>query len=259
MHRLPVLLMAAGLLLTGSVLVRNEAADTSAKPDAREKAGDDQAKKNAKADTKEGKRKKDRNVLTLFDGKTLKGWKSTNFGGEGEVSVSDGAIVMEFGADMTGVTWKDEKVLPKINYEVSFEGKRIDGGDFFCGLTFPVKKSHCSLILGGWGGGVCGLSCLNGQSANENETTHYKEFKNGDWYKVRIRVLDGRIRTWVNGKEVIDVDTTDTKISIRSECDLSRPLGFATWQTSGAVRKIQIRRLTAEDLKKLAAEEKADR
>ena len=41
------------------------------------------------------------------DGKTLAGWKSTEFGGEGEVSVVDGAIVLEMGNNMTGITWTD--------------------------------------------------------------------------------------------------------------------------------------------------------
>ncbi|MGO9598371.1 MAG: family 16 glycoside hydrolase, partial [Isosphaeraceae bacterium] len=33
----------------------------------------------------------------LFDGKTLNGWKKTQFGGEGRVDVKDGMIVMEMG------------------------------------------------------------------------------------------------------------------------------------------------------------------
>jgi hypothetical protein len=40
----------------------------------------------------------------LFDGKSLAGWKATDFGGEGEVRVEGGAIVMEQGNNMTGVT-----------------------------------------------------------------------------------------------------------------------------------------------------------
>ena len=42
---------------------------------------------------------------SLFDGKTLAGWKETNFGGEGEVRVEDGAIVLERGNDMTGISF----------------------------------------------------------------------------------------------------------------------------------------------------------
>src|SRR6187397_1050193 len=95
----------------------------------------------------------------LFDGKSLDGWKITPFGGEGEVTVKDGAIVMEMGNDMTGITWT--KPFPKMDYEVSLEAMRVAGGDFFCGLTFPVNDKPCSLIIGGWGGGTVGLSSID--------------------------------------------------------------------------------------------------
>src|SRR5437870_4611310 len=79
---------------------------------------------------------------SLFDGRSLAGWKVTNFGGEGEVTVTDGAVVMERGNDMTGITW-DRGDFPKTDYEVSLEGKRLAGGDFFCTTTFPVGRTHC--------------------------------------------------------------------------------------------------------------------
>ena len=46
----------------------------------------------------------------LFDGKTLQGWKTPNFGGEGKVYVKDGMIVLEMGEMLTGVTWTGEVV-----------------------------------------------------------------------------------------------------------------------------------------------------
>src|SRR5438874_1620411 len=52
----------------------------------------------------------------LFDGKSLAGWKSTNFGGEGKVSVEDGTIVMEQGAQMTGITYARDD-FPRKDYE----------------------------------------------------------------------------------------------------------------------------------------------
>src|SRR5687768_11202309 len=82
--------------------------------------------------TKDGKAWK-----SLFDGKTLTNWKSTNFGGEADVEVKDGAIIMEQGSDMTGVTYSG-KDFPKLDYEFTLEGKRVKGGDFFCTTTFPV-------------------------------------------------------------------------------------------------------------------------
>jgi hypothetical protein len=43
---------------------------------------------------------------SLFDGSTLKGWKSTEFGGEGTVEVKDGAILLGVGNDLTGVNYE---------------------------------------------------------------------------------------------------------------------------------------------------------
>ena len=48
--------------------------------------------------------------------------------------------------------------IPKINYEVALDAMRVSGSDFFCGLTVPVNDSFCSLIVGGWGGGLGGVS-----------------------------------------------------------------------------------------------------
>lgn len=194
------------------------------------------------------KPKKDKNVISLFDGKTLQGWKSTNFGGEGEVFVKNGSLVMEMGSDLTGITWQNAKVIPRSNYEITFQAQRVDGFDFFCGLTLPIQKGYASLICGGWGGGVCGLSSINSYDASENETTSYREFKAKQWYRFRIRVTDKQINAWIDDDEIIDVPITDQKFSVRIEVDASKPLGFCTWQTTGALKDIKLRKLTKADL-----------
>ena len=148
------------------------------------------------------------------------------------------------GGDLTGVHTHRE--LPQINYEVEVDAMRVDGFDFFCGLTFPVRDDHCSLIIGGWSGGVCGLSCLDWLDASENETTTYKPFETGRWYHVRLRVQSERIQAWIDDEPLVDVDTTGKKISVRSEVLPSRPFGFASWRTTAALRNIRIRELPAE-------------
>jgi alkylhydroperoxidase family enzyme len=184
----------------------------------------------------------------LFNGKSLDGWKVANFGGEGEVHIDKGAIVMERGSDMTGVTYAG-KDFPKLDYEVSLEGKKLKGFDFFCTTTFPVGDTFCSLVVGGWGGTVVGLSSINGADASENETRTLKEFKHDQWYRVRIRVVKDKIMAWIDDKQIIDADIKDKKITIRAECELCKPFGVATWSTSGAVRDIKVRKLTADELK----------
>ncbi len=179
---------------------------------------------------------------SLFDGKSLGQWKSTEFGGEGHVTVANGQINLEAGADLTGITWTGGP-LPKMNYEISLEAVKTGGSDFFCGLTFPVANSFCSLILGGWGGGIVGLSSLDGHDASDNETTQVLDFPENRWYKVRVRVLPTKIQAWLDDKNIIDEDTSEHSIDIRMEVELSKPLGIATWKTSAALRNIKIRRL----------------
>jgi len=185
---------------------------------------------------------------SLFDGKTLKGWKKTNFGGEGEVEVEKGVIVMDFGSDLTGI--HTDRQLPKMNYEVELQAKRIEGNDFFCGFTFPVNKKPCSLILGGWGGTTVGLSSIDGMDASENDTTQYHAFKENNWYKIRLRVTEQHIKVWLDGKSIIEQKTKDRKISIRPEIDPSLPFGFSCFQTTAGLKEIRIRKLTKEEIKK---------
>jgi len=179
---------------------------------------------------------------TLFDGKTLGQWKITDFGGQGDVYVKDGSIFLETGNDMTGVNWSGPVV--RMNYEITLEAMRVAGSDFFCGLTFPVGENPCSLILGGWGGTVCGLSNIDYYDAANNETTRIISFENGQWYRVKLRVTPDKIQAWLDDEELVNIVTTGRKIDIRPEVDLSQPLGIATWRTTGAIRNIKLRKLT---------------
>ncbi len=179
--------------------------------------------------------------ISLFDGKTLGPWKSTDFGGQGDVTIKDGAIHMATGSYMTGINWAGPVV--RMNYEITLEAMRVEGSDFFCGLTFPVGEKPCSLILGGWGGSVCGLSSLDSFDASENETTRVMSFENGKWYRVQLRVVPDRIQAWLDDEPLVDVETTGKRIDIRLEVEASQPLGIATWNTAGAVRNIRLKKL----------------
>lgn len=187
---------------------------------------------------------------SLFDGKTLTNWKSTSFGDEGRVEVKERMIVLAKGDEMTGVTWTgDLATLPKLNYEISLQAQRIEGNDFFCGLTFPVGNDPCSFIVGGWNGGVIGLSSLDGKDAARNETARFMEFTNKRWYKIRVRVSERGITAWIDDKQVVGVDTKGRRISIRSEVEASRPLGISCYNTVAGIKDIQIRNLTPDEAK----------
>ena len=179
---------------------------------------------------------------SLFDGKTLTGWTSSDFAGRGTVTVSNGQINLGMG-HMTGITWTNTNSLPRMSYEISLDAMRVEGSDFFCGLTFPVGKEPCSLIVGGWGGGVVGLSSIDSEDASQNETTGYMNFTNGKWYHVRVRVEPEKIQAWIDDDRVVNLETKDKRLSIRMEVEPSVPLGIATWNTSAALRNIQLKKL----------------
>lgn len=177
---------------------------------------------------------------SMFDGESLRGWRETLFAGRGEIECKSGLLILEMGNPFTGVNWTSE--FPKLNYEVALEAMRVMGSDFFCGLTVPVGDSFCSLIMGGWGGSLVGVSSLDSLDASENETTKYMNFETGRWYRVRLRVTTARIECWLDDEKIIDVVTTERKISLRpGEIEMSKPFGLASWQTMAAMRHIQWR------------------
>jgi len=100
--------------------------------------------------------------------------------------------------------------------------------------------------VGGWGGGTVGISSLDDKDASQNETTKIMAFQKEHWYPIRVRVTKDRLQCWIDEQPVVDVKTTGKKISIRGEVELSRPLGFATWQTAAALKNIRLRKVAAE-------------
>jgi hypothetical protein len=177
----------------------------------------------------------------LFDSMSVKGWEITNFGPQGPVYVSGEAIILGMGDGCTGINWTGD--FPETAYEVSLEAKRVDGNDFFCGMTFPVGKDPCSLIIGGWGGTTVGLSSIDGVDASENETTTLMNFGKDKWYKIRLTVTDSEIQAFVDSTRVVDFKYAGRRLSIRPEVELSKPFGITSWRTTAAVRNIRIKTL----------------
>jgi len=180
----------------------------------------------------------------LFDGKSLEGWKVTDFAGHGDVAVKDGNLVLEMGAMLTGVNLLKTNDIPKTGYEMSLDAMKTSGSDFFCGLTFRVGDACCSLIVGGWGGGLVGISSIDGNDASLNETTQYKEFESNRWYRIRVRVTAAKLEAWIDDKAMVDVKLEERRLSVRpGEIEMNQPFGIATYQTTAALRNIQWRRV----------------
>jgi len=178
----------------------------------------------------------------LFDGKTIAGWQATKLSSQGPVRVEDGQIILEPGRSLSGITWTG-RPLPTTNYEIALQAMRVEGSDFFAGITFPVGDSFCSLILGGWGGQTVGLSSVNGRDASENDTSQSIAFENGRWYAVRIRVTPAKIEAWLDERPIISQDLSGRTIDIRIEMELSKPLGVSSYRTKAALRDLRLRRL----------------
>ncbi len=181
-------------------------------------------------------------------------WKALEFGGEGPTEWKEGVLRIGEGADLSGMLWTGD--LPEAPYEIELEARRTMGSDFFCGLTLPVRaRDVCvTLIVGGWGGGLVGVSSIAWMDASENLTTSFHEFENNQWYQVRMVVrknrLQGWIRKnrlqeeWIEEEQVFDADTTDQDLSLRSGAiEDGAPLSLTTYTTRGEVRGIRWRRL----------------
>ena len=190
----------------------------------------------------------------LFDGKSLTGWTQTKYARGAAVHLDPSfrggapAIVVDAGGSLSGFNWTGADV-PKTNYEIELESMKIKGEDFMCGLTFPVGESHASLILGGWGGYITGISSLDNIDASENETQKSITYEKDRWYKVRMRVMPTRLQAWLDEKKIVDVDTTGRKISLRiGEIEMSVPIGIANYKTDSAFRAIRLRSLSPKEI-----------
>jgi len=179
---------------------------------------------------------------TLFDGKTLQGWRETPFHGQGKARVENNAVILNPGAPMTGINL--DRQFPKTNYEVRFEAARLKGNDFFASLTFPAGDSFLTLVTGGWGGDIVGISSIDGWDASDNETRTYVTFEDAKWYSFRLRVTPERIAVWLDDQQIVNVSIVGRELSLRyGDIKFSAPFGFASYNTAGGIRKIEYRTL----------------
>lgn len=160
------------------------------------------------------------------------------FDRHGAVQIAPGQLEIAAGDPGSGLVYRGP--LPRTDYRISLEAQRTEGEDFFCGLTFPIGTEHASLIIGGWGGGVTGISNIDGMPAIENETTSYTPFENGRWYAIELRVTQPRLIALVDGSEILNVDAEGRKFNVWPEMESMRPLGIATWKSSATIRRVRL-------------------
>lgn len=227
------------LLLLGSGVVLLAASLSAAEPKPPAKQPEE------KQATKSEPRKPDNDGwINLLAPESLAKWKvldEFDFADHGKVHVSEKAISLEQGFPATGVKWSGD--FPTVGYEVSLEAQRVSGSDFFCGLTFPVGDKALTLVCGGWGGQVTGLSCIDGESAIDNDTCSFQEYKEKQWYRIRIAVRADRIDAWLDDEHIVDLPLKSRQLSLRWEMEPAQPFGVCTWNTSGELKNLRYRLL----------------
>lgn len=238
------------IFLAVSLITVPLSGDEPPKAAAEEKKGDEKPavqadpKPPAKADAKETANKKEKDKAW----KPLQGsWTECEFGGDGPIEIKDKLIKLGLGDPLSGVRWEGDDVLRE-NYEIELEARRTDGFDFFCALTFPVGKDNVSFVLGGWGGGIVGISSIDGRDASDNQTTSFRNFDNDKWYKVRVRVEPKEIVCWIDDKLACDHARKGHEFDIRYEMDQCVPLGLAAFQCDAEYRNIRVRKLTDKEI-----------
>lgn len=148
-------------------------------------------------------------VIDLFNGETLDGW--TIYGTE-KWYVEDGELICESGPDKgygylaTDASYKDFKLTLEFLQEAdgnsgvffrsSIEGTRISGWQ----AEVAPPGSDTGGIYESYGRGW-----LIKPDAEKDQA-----LKMGEWNTMELRVVGGRVTTWLNGVEMIDLE--DDKI-----------------------------------------------
>lgn len=161
----------------------------------------------------------------------------------GEVAEENGVLQLPFGEQLTAAKWTGD--LPAAPFELEYEARRVNGTDFFGAVTFPARGEDCvTFIIGGWGGGLVGISSLDDLDASENETGSAMQFENGKWYRIRLVCTSGKIEAWIDDQKVVDVTTDNRKLSLRpGPITACAPFGFGSWQSAAEIRGARWKKL----------------
>lgn len=150
------------------------------------------------------KKKKD-----LFNGKDLSGWKVH---GTEKWYVEDGQIICESGPDAEyGYLATEDKYK---DFELTLQFKQeADGnsGVFFRSSLDGTKISGWQVEVAPPGNDTGGIYESYGRGWLEQIPEEEEKYlKMGEWNKMKIRVVDDRVTTWLNGHQMVNM--TDEKI-----------------------------------------------
>jgi hypothetical protein len=166
-----------------------------------------------KSETKPGRgRAADREMISLFDGKTLDGWEQKN--GTATYEVKDGAILGSTaeGSPNSFLCSKKEYGDFALEFEVKLLNDALNSGvqirshskpDYRDGRVHgPQVEIEASPGQAGYIYGEASTGAWISPDADGNPTEH---FKNGEWNKYRVRAVGPRVQVWINGEKITDV------------------------------------------------------
>ena len=148
------------------------------------------------AEQAKGKKKGEKGFISLFDGKSLKGWK-VNKENPKSITVKDGNIVIDgprahlfYAGDVQDHNFKNfvlraqVKTYPKANSGIYFHTKYQDSGWPDAGFEAQVNNTHGDPKKTG---GLYAVKDVNPAPA-----------KDGDWFNYEIRVKGKKITIKIN-------------------------------------------------------------
>jgi len=147
---------------------------------------------------------------SLFNGKNLKGW---NVHGTEKWYVEDGLLVCESGPDKEYGYLSTKKDYDNFELELEFLQEANGNSGVFFRSTFEGTK------VSGWQVEVAppnhdsgGIYESYGRGWLERIPDEKEDIlKMGEWNKLRIRLVDGHVTTWLNGQQMVDLK--DEKIA----------------------------------------------
>ena len=175
---------------------------------------------------------------SLFNGKDLTGWKI--YGTE-KWYVDNGQLVCESGPDKQYGYLATEKFYKNFDLTVEFL-QESDGnsGIFFRSTIEGTKISGWQCEVAPKGNDSGGIYESYGRGWLKKIDDEKEDIlKPGKWNKMRLRVKDDRVQTWLNGKPMVDF--TDEKIG---QADGSIALQIH----SGGGIKVRWRKLKIEEI-----------
>tara|TARA_B100000029_G_scaffold36964_1_gene34775 strand:- start:2333 stop:2986 length:654 start_codon:yes stop_codon:yes gene_type:complete len=150
------------------------------------------------AEQAKGKKKGEKGFISLFDGKSLKGWK-VNKENPKSITVKDGNIVIDgprahlfYAGDVQDSNFKNfvlraqVKTFPKANSGIYFHTKYQDAGWPDAGFEAQVNNTHGDPKKTG---GLYAVKDVNPAPA-----------KDGEWFNYEIRVKGKKITIKIDGK-----------------------------------------------------------